>query len=103
MQLPIRGFYAGANIKAHSTTDLAGCAVESIHHIVDIDIVAGISSVTEYLGWLSRQQSLGENSNHTGLAVRILPRAVHIRRRDVRAFEPVKVAEHIQVQFARRL
>ena len=72
-------------------------------HVVDVDVVAGVGPVAVHLGGRTGQHRLGEDGDHAGLAVRILPRAVHIGRRDVRAIQVVQIAEHVEVDLAGHL
>ena len=79
MELPVRGFYAGADVEAITATDGAGRQVECAHHVFNINIVAGIAAIAKNGGGVTVQESLGENRHHTGLTVRVLARTIHIR------------------------
>ncbi len=103
MQLTVRRFDAGADVEPLPAAGVAGRPDERVHDVVDEDIVAGVAAVPEDLGGLTREQRLGEDRHHAGLAVRILARAIHIRRGDVRAVQAVQVAEGVQVDLARHL
>ena len=103
MQLPVRGFYPRADVETLPASRVPGRPDERVHHVVDEYVVAGFAAVGEHLGGLTHQQRLGEDRHYAGLTMRILARAVDVRRCDVGAVQPVQMPEHIQVDLARHL
>ena len=94
-KLQHRRFHAGADVEALPCPRITGSFDEGVHHIGDVDVVAGGFAVAENLGGLTGQQGTGEDRHDTGLAVRILTGPVDVSRGDVRALEAVQPAVHI--------
>ena len=85
MQVPVGGLHAGADVEPPAAAGRAGGGDERLGHVVDVHIVPRVAAVTEEPGRAPGQHGLGEDGDHAGLTVRVLPRAVHVRQRQARA------------------
>ena len=103
MELTVRSFHRGANIKTLSPTNLARGQVERAGNVSDIHVITSISAITKDLGVFSIKQTLGKNCHYSGFTMRILAGTVHVGRRNVSAFQAIKMTEGIQINLAGHL
>ena len=90
VELVHRGLPTGADVADQSTAP-GGRPDEGVHHVVDVDEVAGLLAVTEDGDRLALEQTLGEDGHDAGLTVGILPRAVHVGQGQRRELQRVKL------------
>jgi hypothetical protein len=103
MQLTVRSLDAGADVEPPASPGLPGRRREGLDDVLDEDVVAGVGTVAEDRRREARQQPGREDGDQTGFAARVLPGAVDVGQRQMRAVQVVELAIGVEVHLARDL
>ena len=90
------GFDAGPHVEGADLVRRQRAGI-GVRDVADVDKIAGLLAVAVDAGLLSAKESLGKDGHHAGFAMRILPRAIHIRIAQRRVRQPMQRMERPQI------